>query len=138
PASPGQLASLERLEIGRASCWERVEISVVAVSLKKNQSLQPPAMVLSHCYAEPAPPYARPQGTIVAGRSLKAAPRAGRTVWASGGPCSHSSARTWAIPDAGPGGRGAAGRDLGARSCLREIGCRGPPRNSWNCARARH
>ena len=31
--------------------------------------------------------------------------------------------------DAGARGSGEAGRDLGARSCLREIGCAGPPRD---------
>ena len=76
------------------------------------------------------PPYARPQRTAVAGRSLTAAPGAGRTVWASGGPRSRPSARTRATSNAGPGDAGAAGRDLGARSCIREIGCAGSPHDS--------
>src|SRR5580692_10796664 len=33
-------------------------------------------------------------------------------------------------PDAGARGSGDAGRYMGARSCFREIGCAGPPRDS--------
>src|SRR6202790_4777417 len=47
-------------------------------------------------------------------------------------------APTWAIPDAGARDAGAAGRDMGARSCLREIGSAGPPRDPRNSAGARH
>ena len=52
-----------------------------------------------------------------------------QAVRASGGPRRRTGAPTWAIPDAGARDAGAAGRDMGARSCLREIGCAGPPRS---------
>ena len=63
------------------------------------------------------------------GGSLTAAPRVGRAVRASGGPSRRTGAPTWAIPDAGARDAGEAGGDMGARSCLREIGCAGPPRD---------
>ena len=66
---------------------------------------------------------------LFAWRSLTAAPGVGCTVRASGGPRRRPGAPTWSIPDAGARGSGEAGRDLGARSCLREIGCAGPPRD---------
>jgi hypothetical protein len=83
-------------------------------------------------------PHARQQGTAVTGRSLAEASRIGRAVWAPGRSSCRSGANTRAAPNARTGECRTAGGDVGAGSCLREIGGAGPPRDSRISLGTRH